>query len=116
MAAQQPSGAARGPDGYRSEDEDSTVDLDLRQFPEVEDPVITLQQNSSMRRDAWAARDAQDQQGWQHYIPSWSRPGYDDDVEVSADGTMQRPRSGGFWSLMRPALLPTDPAATQYAR
>lgn len=119
MAAQEASSAAIGDDGYRSEDEDSTVEADYLQWPQVEDPVITIKQNSMMKHDSWTPRDPygeQSEQNWQYYVPAFTRPDYDGNLEISEDGMKERPRMGEFWSLMRPALLSTDPPATQYAR
>lgn len=119
MAAQQASSAAIGDDGYRSEDEDSTVETDFAQWPQVEDPVITIEENSALKHDSWAPRNPHSEQGeqnWQYYIPAFTRPGYDDNLEISEDGMKERPRRGDFWSLMRPALLSTDPPASQYAQ
>lgn len=113
MAAQQAHGAGVAQAGYRSEDEDSTVEYSPDQFPDDPDPVVTIQKDPILQADDWANRDAQ---GWEYYIPPWTRPGHDDKTEVKPDGTMERPRRGDPFTRMRPALLPTDPPASQYAR
>lgn len=113
MAAQQTSNVAVPHAEYRSEDEDSTVEYDENQFPDVDDPVVELKADPSLKVENWVPRDPSD---WEHYIPTFTRPGYDDEVEVSGDGFLQRPRIGGPRDMMRPALLPTDPAASQYAQ
>lgn len=114
MAAQQTSNIAVPHTGYQSEDEDSTVEFDVSQFPDVDDPVVTLpSQDPLLKVQDWVSRDAS---GWEHYIPTFTRPGYDDGIEVNGDGSMERPRRGVPQFMMRPALLPTDPAASQYAR
>lgn len=113
MAAQQPPNVAVPHTEYQSEDEDSTVEFDVEQFPDVEDPVVVLQADPALKRQNWRPRDAS---GWEQYIPDFTRPGYDDAIEVKGDGSMERPRIGGPINMMRPAILPTDPAASQYAR
>lgn len=110
MAAQQESTAVQ------SEDEDSNVELDIdAQFPTIDtwDYTFSKQDAQVLKQDDWAQRNPD---GWAHYIPTWTRPGYDDDIEVNTDGTRERPRRGDSWSRMRPAILPTDPPASQYAR
>ncbi|KAJ0107255.1 hypothetical protein J7T55_007625 [Diaporthe amygdali] len=110
MAAQQESTAVQ------SEDEDSNVELDIdAQFPTIDtwDYTFSKQDAQVLTQDDWAQRDPT---GWAHYIPTWTRPGYDDDIEVNTDGTRERPRRGDSWSRMRPAILPTDPPASQYAQ
>jgi hypothetical protein len=116
MAAQPDYPASMDHDGYRSEDEDSTNEDFSDQIPDVPDPVITIHQNPSLKHHDPYPRDAEDQGTWQTYIPCWTRPGYDDNIEVSYNGRTERPRTGDFWSMMRPALLPTDPRPTQYAQ
>lgn len=113
MAAQQASNIAVPHTGYQSEDEDSTVEYDESQFPDVDDPVVTLPADPLLKVESWVPRDAS---GWEYYIPTFTGPGYDDAIEVKGDGSMERPRRGGPRDFMRPALLPTDPAASQYAR
>ncbi|KAK2611512.1 hypothetical protein N8I77_004846 [Diaporthe amygdali] len=100
----------------QSEDEDSNVELDIdAQFPTIDtwDYTFSKQDAQVLKQDDWAQRNPD---GWAHYIPTWTRPGYDDDIEVNTDGTRERPRRGDSWSRMRPAILPTDPPASQYAR
>ena len=113
MAAQYASGVGVAQDGYRSEDEDSTVEFRLDQFPNFQDPVVTIQKDPLLEADSWTSRDSRD---WEYYIPTWTCPGYDDKTEVKGDGTEERPRRGDPWKMMRPALLPTDPPASQYAK
>lgn len=111
MAAQQP--LVLPVLDYQSEDEDSTVDYQEDQFPDVVDPAYTIGVDPSLDVDNWVPRDPT---GWEYYIPTWTRPGYHDQVEVSGDGSKERPRMGNPQEFMRPALLPTDPAASQYAK
>lgn len=113
MAAQPISNIAVPHTGYQSEDEDSTVEYDESQFPNVDDPVFALQGDPLLKLQDWVPRDSS---GWEHYIPTFTRPGYDDEIEVNGDGSMERSRRGGPRDMMRPALLPTDPPASQYAR
>lgn len=101
--------------GYQSEDEDSTHGDDSGQTI-VQDPAIWIQQDPSLMQNDWDDHVPEGQGRWRTYIPSWSRPGYDDNIEVNYDGTKERPRRGDFWSWMRPALLPSDPRPTQYAQ
>lgn len=113
MAAQQSSKVAVPYAEYQSEDEDSLIEYHEGQFPDVEDPRVYLEEDPLSSVGDWVPRDPS---GWEHYVPTWTRPGYDDNIEVSGDGKMQRPRIGAPWGMMRPALLPTDPPASQYAQ
>lgn len=98
---------------YNSEDEDSTIEYDDDLFPDVNDPRVVLRIDPALRVEGWTPRDTSD---WEFYTPSFTRPGYNDEIEVTADGKLERPRKGHPQGWMRPALLPTDPPASQYAR
>lgn len=113
MAAYQTPDVAVPHVGYQSEDEDSFVEFDINQFPDDDDPAVVLEAEPAPEEERWVPRDAS---GWEHYIPTFTRPGYDDAMEVKSDGQMQKPWGGGPREKMRPALLPTDPPASQYAR
>lgn len=113
MAAQQNPNVGVPHAEYQSEDEDSTIEYDEDMFPDIDDPRVILRSDSSLRVQGWTPRDASN---WEYYTPSFTRPGWNDEIEMTADGKMERPRTGHPQSWMRPALLPTDPPASQYAR
>lgn len=113
MAAQQTPNVPVPHTEYQSEDEDSLMDFDIDQFPDDDDPSVFLEADEMPEVDDWVPRDAS---GWEHYIPTFTRPGYDDTKEVKTDGSMERPRKERPREIMRPAILPTDPPASQYAR
>lgn len=113
MAAQENPDMAVPHADYQSEDEDSTIEYDENLFPNIDDPRIVLRADPTLQAEGWMPRDASD---WEFYTPGFTRPDYDDEIEVTEDGKLERPRRGHAQGWMRPAILPTDPPASQYAR
>lgn len=61
-----------------------------------------------LRELGWAQRPMAAYLGWQPYVPNWSHPQWDPNVEISMDGKMQRAVRGEVKHFMRPMILPGD--------
>ena len=61
-----------------------------------------------LRELGWSQRPMRDHVPWQSYVPYWSKPGWDPNIETTMDGSMQRAIRGDAGNFMRPMILPRD--------
>ncbi|KAJ0106768.1 hypothetical protein J7T55_001292 [Diaporthe amygdali] len=96
----------------------ASTDDQCTDYSDVFPGLWTQDDQEALKELGWEPRSYDERTTWQSYVPYWSHPQWDPEIEIKSRGSLARASRGESRAIMRPMILPgdSDIPRTRYTR